>query len=348
MPIRNNLLQHTLVRFKALPPPLFDLLGTGVYRAAAVALRTGVFDQLKQGGKTPEELAGALAMDGRGLAIMLSVLEMGGYVEKRGAEYRNTAMTARWLDRASNRSMADMWLFFDQLVPFWGENLEQALRTGRPATHLHEWLEAAPERRAVFDSGLISFAALLAPEAAEAIRLPAGARRLLDVGGAHGRYSVAFCRRHEQLRAVIVDLPEALESGRATVADEGLADRIELVPADITRDPLGTGFDAVLLFNVIHYFSAADNAALVRRLADSVRPGGVLSINVQTTDAGPVPAGATMNRLLSLLWYSCLGGMAYTPDQVAGWFAAAGLTVTRRVNSREAPGVVFLVAEKPG
>ena len=40
--------------------------------------------------------------------------------------------------------------------------------------------------------------------------LPAGARRLLDIGGGHGRYALAFLHKHPELRATVFDSPRAL------------------------------------------------------------------------------------------------------------------------------------------
>ena len=351
MPVKSSVLQNVLVRLNALPPPLLDLLGMGSYRAAVTAQRLGLFEELEKGPATVRELGERLGAAPRGLQILLQVLESGSYVERTGDGYRNTSLTSRWICRdpeGGQASMADFWPFFDQLVTsdYWGAYLEESLRTGKPVVHLHDWLTGRPGAWDVFNTGLLGFASMLAPDAASAIHPREGATRMLDVGGNHGYYSIEFCRRHPGLSAEIVDLPEALAAGEATIAAAGLSDRIRCVPKDVTREELGEGFDLVLLFNVIHYFSPEDNAALVRRAAAALAPGGTLSINAQVTEGGPVPAGAAMNRLLSLLWYSCLGGMAYTPEEITVWMTEAGLGKVRTTRAKSAPGVVFLTGER--
>ena len=48
-----------------------------------------------------------------------------------------------------------------------------------------------------------------------------GARDMLDIGGSHGYYSVAICRRHPGLRAVILDLPEAIKHAAQSTGEGG-------------------------------------------------------------------------------------------------------------------------------
>jgi hypothetical protein len=56
-----------------------------------------------------------------------------------------------------------------------------------------------------------SMARALSGEATKRMPVPDGAQKMLDIGGSHGYYSVALCRRHEGLRAVVLDLPEAVK-----------------------------------------------------------------------------------------------------------------------------------------
>ena len=49
---------------------------------------------------------------------------------------------------------------------------------------------------------------------------------MLDIGGSHGYYSVALCRRHPSLRAVILDLSEAVTHAERILDREGMGDRV--------------------------------------------------------------------------------------------------------------------------
>ena len=89
---------------------------------------------------------------------------------------------------------------------------ETYVRTGQPLG-FHENL--APADWAPYQQGQASHAALLVEEVIARVPMPKGATNLLDLGGAHGLYSFAFCNRYPELQALVVDLAApsiALES----------------------------------------------------------------------------------------------------------------------------------------
>lgn len=352
MPITKGLLQSALLRLNVLPPPVIEAVATGVYRSMTVAIRTGIIEELESGPRTAEELAEKLALNSRGVTILCELLEIGGYLEKKkGGRYSNTSVASNWLSRSSKKGMADTVLFWEQLLasPFFGEYLEDALRDGTPKQHLYDWCLEQPRRWDTFNNGLISYAGQLTADACRAVEpLPAGGSRFLDVGGNHGLYSVEFCRKFPQWTGQIIDLPEALEVGKAVVAKEGLSDRISCVPKDITKEAWGSDFDVVLFINTLHYFSGEQCADVIERAAAAMSPNGLLVVTSQLTDGGPIPAGTAMARVFSMVWYSGMGGMAHTPQAISGWFERAGLQTARQVKARDIPGLVFLVARKPG
>src|SRR5690606_365325 len=143
-------------------------------------------------------------------------------------------------------------------------------------------------------------AQLAGPEIVARVRLPATARRLLDVGGGHGMYSVLFCRRYGALAATGFDTPRALETARDTVRAHQLEGRVTLQPGDFMTGNLGEGYDAALLFNIIHGLAPQDNAALFERVSRALRPGGQIIIAEQLAGTAPLPIAGTINALLRL------------------------------------------------
>lgn len=351
MSVTKGLLQNALFRLNVLPPPVIEAVTIGVYRSMNVAIRTGIIDELESSPQPPERLAEKLGLDSRGVTILCELLEIGGYLEKkRDGRYCNTSITSQWVSRGSKKSMADTFLFWEQLLasPFFGPYLEDALRKGAPKQHLYDWCLEQPRRWDTFNTGLVSYARQLTPDVCKAVEpLPAEGGRFLDVGGNHGLYAVDFCRTFPQYTGEIIDLPEALEVGRETVAKEGLSDRISCVAKDITKEAWGSDFDVVLFINTLHYFAGDQCADVIERAAAAMKPNGMLVVTAQLTNGGPIPVGTAMVRVLSMLWYAGMGGMAHAPEAIIGWLERAGLELTRQVKAT-VPGMVFLVATKPG
>lgn len=65
----------------------------------------------------------------------------------------------------------------------------------------------------------------------------AGRRRLLDLGGGSGAYSISAVGAYPGLGAVVFDLPPVIEVTREYLDEHGVADRIDVVGGDFTRDP---------------------------------------------------------------------------------------------------------------
>ena len=108
--------------------------------------------------------------------------------------------------------------------------------------------------------------------------MPSGARDVLDIGGSHGYYSVALCRRHEGLRSVVLDLPEAVERA-PLLAAEDMGDRVVHRAGNAVEADLGTeAYDLIFTANLVHHLSEEHNRDLATRAARALRPGGVFAI----------------------------------------------------------------------
>ena len=79
-----------------------------------------------------------------------------------------------------------------------------------------------------------------------------GRRRLFDVGGGPGTYSITACRLYPELTAVVFDMPEAAAIAREVIAREGLQDRVSVQEGDWDTDRFGENNLVVLLSNVLH------------------------------------------------------------------------------------------------
>lgn len=101
----------------------------------------------------------------------------------------------------------------------------------------------------VYITGQFEIARLSAQEVAKAIRLADEPTALLDVAGAHGWFSAELCKRHETLKATVIDLPGSARVGREIIARAGMSDRVEHREGDMFEDELAgytaaTGFSA--------------------------------------------------------------------------------------------------------
>jgi SAM-dependent methyltransferase len=347
MPIIPNALERLIfVTLNQAPAPLLDIFGAVAFRTVLAAVNLGVFDALHDGPATAADLARRIAIDERGAGVLLETLASLGYVSRKDTRYTNTRMTTKWLVRSSPTNVTAGFDFWGAILRELWTNLEASLRSGQPPTNLYAWIEQQPEVSAAFQAWMVAAARIVAGEMTRKVKLPATARRLLDVGGGHAMYSVAFCRRYPQLSATVFDSPMALHAARENIAAMQMSDRISVQEGDFLGEALPSGYDVVLLFNIVHGFSPEQNQALLEQAARALNPGGIVAIAEQVAGKAPGPTSDALAQLLGLGYFHLLGGQIYRFEEIAGWLTRAGFTQVRRINILRAPGNSVILGTK--
>lgn len=115
---------------------------------------------------------------------------------------------------------------------------------------------------------------------------------LLDVGGGPGTYSVILCQKFPNLKAVIWDLPRTLTIAEEVVKRFGMEDRITLQPGDWNKDEFGSGYDCLLMSNILHGHGSQAPMKLAKAFR-ALEPGGLLIVHdflLNDEKTGPLPA----------------------------------------------------------
>jgi len=342
MPITLTLVERVVFRLNLAPALMLDFLAAESFQALVAAHRLGVFEALGGGGLTAAKIASRIEADERGTTLLLEALEALGYLNKKGSHYAATASTAKWLP-----ALGDGIGWFGLMVQRL-HDLDQCVRRGGPTTETRAWLNQIPNGWREFQAGMVALARMTADEIAAKVRVPATARRLLDVGGGHGLYSIKFCRRYPQLSATVFDLPEAMDVARETIAAEDMGHCVSARDGDFWMDDLGTGYDVALLFNIIHANLPDKNVELLRKVARALSPGGLVVILDQLTGKVSTGTARAVAALMSLNLFNLAGGQAYTFEEIAGWLRSAGFAEPRRIGLPKAPGMSLVLGTKAG
>jgi SAM-dependent methyltransferase len=152
-----------------------------------------------------------------------------------------------------------------------------------------------------------------------------GRRRIMDIGGGSGAYCIAATKEHADIRAVVLDLPVVCEVAREFIAENGVADRVEALPCDFTRDPFPGDCDVAIMASNLPMYSRDMIASVIRKAHDALLPGGQMHLvgemtnNQRTGPWGPAYWGLGQAVSDSL-------GLAHSEADVIGYFRAAGFT----------------------
>ena len=334
----DSLLERVALASGQVPRALvLQSLCMGYARCLGAGLRLGVFEALASGPLDAPGVAAATGCHPIGMATLLSGLNGAGLLVHRAGQFRLSREAKRWFLQGSPGNLRDAGLFLADLWDRWA-TLEQVVRTGQivdfhaPGQDPGHW-----ER---YLRGLACFARLARGEVAKKAALPADTRRVLDVGGGHGVYAVGMCERNTALQVEILDLPDAAAVGRKVVAELGHADRVRHREGDHRVTPWGEGWDAVLIFNVLHNAAPEQAQAMLRRAWAALRPGGRLLIldSEHRETTGDVTAIAGFNEIFFFLLN---GTQAWPEATLRAWMGAAGFQDLRARRLLRAPAVLL-------
>jgi SAM-dependent methyltransferase len=332
----DTVLEWLALRARLVPSPAAEAWGGMALAGVLIAaVQVGVTGRLAAGPATVDGLCAELGLEPVPTELLLACLRSGGYVVQRGGHYALRRDARRWLDPASPVSVSrfvaangDYWS--------WWVGLPDVLRGAAPA---QQHTTAASDdywRRYLY--GQRDLARLNADEVARKVRVR-HPRRMLDIGGGHGWYAARLCRRHPGLSATVVDLPGSAAVGRDIIAAAGMADRVHHRDGDALTADLGTGYDLVCCFNLLHHLAETDIVALLSRVREALAAGGTLAV----LDAFvPNRHRSTPADVLGLFVYLSSGARLYPVQRLQSWLDQAGFrTPARRSPVRRMPGLAL-------
>ncbi len=341
--IPENVLERVALAAGVVPTPWLDTLGAMMLaRTIMAATKLGVFEALASGPLPAHQVAAHCGTDPRATEKLLIALAGCGYVRAAHGQYVLAPVARTWLLKDSPQSLRDKMLYqFSEWEMI--EGYEEFISSGIPRD-VHRVM--SDDEWGLYQRAMRALASGSASEVARRTPVPKGARDMLDIGGSHGYYSVALCRRHPGLRAVILDLPEAVKHAEPILAREGMGDRVKHRAGSALTDDLGTeAWDLVFVANLVHHFDEKANRDLVRRVERALRPGGILVIQegIRLQQPGE---GAQAGALLELYFALTSQSGTWSLAEITGWQQEAGLVPRKPLRLLTLPGAALQAAGK--
>jgi cyclopropane fatty-acyl-phospholipid synthase-like methyltransferase len=271
--------------------------------------------------KSARDLAAHLGGRAAGWEIFLNALCGMGLLRRRRDKFANGAFAARYLAGGGASFLLpayDGWTS-------WGGLAADLVAGKRPAIQKPFVSNRKKARRLL--RSLDDDAREIAPYLTEKLPLRRSTT-LLDVGGGLGTFSIVFCRRYPRLRATLVEHPRVLPLARRAITEAGMAEKVKVVGADFSRDPLPQGFDTVFVSNVLHAHGVIENRSLLLKLQRCLNSGGQLIVrDVFMSRQRTAPEWGTLFSVLLLL--QTPQGRCYALDEIRAWLRQAGFSRIR-------------------
>jgi hypothetical protein len=304
------------------------------YRAARVlhvANEIDLFTGLSDKEMTLEEISQTCSTKPDMTGKLLIACTAMGLLEKGGSRYRNTELSNTYLVRGRELYQGNIIAHSGTVCNFWNSLEDEVRITARP--------EKKPgEEHRNFIMGMHNIAVAGRAEAfTDHIDL-SGRKKLLDVGGGPGTYSIAACRHYPQLEAVVFDLPDTIAIANEVIAGEGMQDRVTTQAGNWETDTFGEDNEVVLFSNILHGPGSQAETKL-KKAYDSMESGGLLLVQdflLNDEKTGP---------LIPALFNVMVG--AYSRRELLSLIKEAGFVHDKVVVSSKEIGFTWITAEKP-
>ncbi len=338
-----NWLERLAVWLKIAPTPISDThLSFMMARTIMVGVKLGVFEALAEQSRTVDEIATYCSTHKTATQTLLNTLVHLGYIKLRRDQYRLSTLARKWMLKDANQSLYDKMML--QFLEWeFVEHYEDYVRTGQPVDY-HNYMNN--QQWQIYQRGMRSVAGISADEVALRTPIPKKATKLLDIGGAHGYYSVALCRRYPQLQSTILELPAAIEHAQDILAQEEMSSRVVHHAGDALTDDLGRSeWDVIFISSLTHHFDDTTNIALAKRIAQALKPGGYYIVQDFIRIDTP-KSGDHLGGLFNLFFAATSQAGIYSESEIRHWQQQAGLQPHRSVWMRTIPGHAQIVAKK--
>jgi hypothetical protein len=314
-----------------------------VPQALHVVAVLGIADLLADGPKSSDQLAQATGSHARTLYRVLRTLVAAGvFAEDKAGRFRLTALGQPLRSDVAN-SVRAASIFLSGESELEGL-LVDCVRSGKTAIELASgttnWIEyyrQEPTRAAVFNRAMTALSNAHYAGVVDAYDFRP-IRKLVDVGGGHGRLLSMILTAYPKMRGVLFDLPHALEGGQRTIAEAGLSNRCEVVSGDFFRSVPASG-DAYILSRVIHDWADEKAVAILKVVRGALPAKGRLLLfetMIRADNRLSYPLLSDLNMVIRT------GGCERSEAEYRALYKAAGFNLTRVIETPSPTGMTIL------
>ena len=139
------------------------------------------------------------------------------------------------------------------------------------------------------------------------------AKKVLDLGGGHGLYAIAFAQLNPDLEAIVFDLPPVTEVTKEFISQYGMEERVKVMAGDFDKDDFGNEYDIIFVSHSLFYNPKEAIHEPLEKIYEALNDGGILISNHWMLDDGKNSLTlALLDLCSSLLGYPM---HAYTKEE---------------------------------
>ena len=344
-PVAQNPLEWLALKAGLVPQPFaYSHFGFLISKFLLEAVDKGVFEAIGRNKVSLQHITQTCAINERATSSLLGVLASMGLLQVKDGQVSLTASSKKWVLKDSPQSLYWLMMFDNRVCLKWMDYTGTFLKTGKGLQYHDTFTE---DEWFYYQKAMEAAAAVTSKEAVKKIPVSNSATTLLDIGGSHGLYSIALCKKHPGLQSVILDLPPAVEKAKDILKGYNMADRIKHRPGNILTDDIGEGvYDNVLMASVAHHFTYAENVLVAEKVYKALKPGGYFTI-LEVLRPESIKLNNDMLSAVGDFFFamSSTSGL-WSLDEIKQWQLQAGFKHYSKNRFLTIPGYVAVTGQK--
>lgn len=298
--------------------------GFQVSRIILSAIELNIFTILDKKMLYANEIAIKAQANERAIERLLNALVALGFLKKIHGKFYNSEAASQYLVEGKPEFMGGLF-HTNELWKSWG-TLTNAVKIGTSVYNddsKDDWTEsfiAAMHYRAGKEAKILPLMIDLS-----------NVKKMLDVGGGSGAFSMAFIDKFPQIKATIFDLPSVIPISKKYVESFRHKENIDYLIGNYLKDDIGSGYDLILLSAIVHMQSLEENKLLIEKCYNALNPGGQIIIKdwIMNPDKTS-PIGGTLFSINMLVGTE--SGDTFTEDEMKFWFSS---TEIKRIERKD-------------
>jgi hypothetical protein len=295
------------------------------FQAALTLRNLGILDAIgnaRKQGITVLELSKKLDLTPYGVSVLVEMgLGMGAIKLHKDSSEDELRLTLGKIGFfLLNDEMTRVNMDFAEDICYQGaENLEESIRTGKPAglPHLGPWktiYEGLSELTEQQKKSWFHFDHFYSDQAfPEALPIvfeklsQQKSPRLFDIGGNTAKWAIACCKYNKHVQVSIIDLPGQTAVAQENAKAAGFANRIDTVPCNVLDDTteFPKGADAIWMSQFLDCFSLSQVTKIMTKIHDAATPDTDIYVLEPLWDRQRFEAAAYSLQATSL-YFTCI------------------------------------------
>jgi len=153
--------------------------------------------------------------------------------------------------------------------------------------------------------------------------------KLIDLGCGPGSYSAAILKKDKTATATLLDRTVAIKVARKLFKNQSLYKRLNFVSGDLFDNKFESGYDTVLLSNIIHIYNTSQNKTIFKKINKCLKNGGrFILYDLFLKNSKIEPYDAALFAITMLLYTKT--GKSYTFGEVYSLLKNSGFTQIKK------------------